>query len=364
MVKSIAACEVHSVPMTSTSGTRNGGFHQWVPSARERSRRPCMICVIGITEVLLARMVSGRTCFSISPKIFCLSGMSSSTASTTKSASRTHSAISATGRTRSTALSSSPRSRRLVAIRCFTVSRFGVCESVMVTSWPASANTCATPWPMRPEPMTAMRAFAAMKSACRIAAVGVEDVAGVEVRRLRGEEQQWAGEIRRLAKAAPRHAGQKPGARGLAALVVGKHPFGQRRAEDGWSQRIDGDAGATPLAAERLGDAIDRRLRRAIGRIAGGMTKQTAGRRHQDDLAAFTLLQHLPAGGARHQPRLRDVGIHHVEEVLGLLIDDLRHLVLAGRDDKNIEASEPVDRRVDDGRAVLLRVRPLGDNVN
>ena len=83
MVKSIAAGEVHCVPITSTSGTRNGGFHQCVPSARSRSRRPCMISVIGITEVLLARMVSGRTCFSISPKIFCFSGMSSSTASTT-----------------------------------------------------------------------------------------------------------------------------------------------------------------------------------------------------------------------------------------------------------------------------------------
>ena len=42
-----------------------------------------MISVIGMTEVLLARMVSGRTCFSISAKIFCFSGMSSSTASTT-----------------------------------------------------------------------------------------------------------------------------------------------------------------------------------------------------------------------------------------------------------------------------------------
>ena len=83
MVKSIAAGEVHCVPITSTSGTRNGGFHQCVPSARSRCCRPCMISVIGITEVLLARMVSGRTCFSISPKIFCFSGMSSSTASTT-----------------------------------------------------------------------------------------------------------------------------------------------------------------------------------------------------------------------------------------------------------------------------------------
>ena len=33
--------------------------------------------------------------------------------------------------------------------------------------------------------------------------------------------------------------------------------------------------------------------------------------------------EHLLAGGARHQPGLRDVGVHHVEKVLGLLVDDL-----------------------------------------
>ncbi len=42
-----------------------------------------MILVIGMTEVLLARIVSGRTCCSISANSFCLSGRSSSTASTT-----------------------------------------------------------------------------------------------------------------------------------------------------------------------------------------------------------------------------------------------------------------------------------------
>ena len=94
------------------------------------------------------------------------------------------------------------------------------------------------------------------------------------------------------------------------------------------------------LAAERLGDAVDRRLRRAIGGVAGGMAEQAARRRHQDDLAAAALLQHLPAGGARHQPGLRDVGVHHVEEIVGLLIDDLRHLVLAGRDHQDVDAAE------------------------
>ena len=36
-----------------------------------------------VVDVLLARIVSGRTCFSISANNFCLSGRSSSTASTT-----------------------------------------------------------------------------------------------------------------------------------------------------------------------------------------------------------------------------------------------------------------------------------------
>ena len=66
MVQAIACGDVHCVSITSTSGTRNGGFHQWVPSARSRLLRPCMIAVIGITDVLLARIVSARTWRSIS----------------------------------------------------------------------------------------------------------------------------------------------------------------------------------------------------------------------------------------------------------------------------------------------------------
>ena len=42
-----------------------------------------MMSVIGMTDVLLARIVSGRTCFSISANSFCLSGRFSDTASTT-----------------------------------------------------------------------------------------------------------------------------------------------------------------------------------------------------------------------------------------------------------------------------------------
>ena len=115
---------------------------------------------------------------------------------------------------------------------------------------------------------------------------------------------------------------------------------------------------AAPFAAERLGDAVDRRLRGAIGGVAGRMAEQPARRRHQDDLAARALLEHLPAGGARHQPRLRDVGVHHVEEIFRLLVDDLRHLVDAGGDHEDVEAAERLHRGLDDPVAIGFRRRP------
>src|ERR1700728_5372484 len=149
------------------------------------------------------------------------------------------------------------------------------------------------PCPMSPAPMTAMRACDTsftIVPARRIAAVGVEDMPGIEIGCLRREEQQRSGEVLRLAEPALRHAGEESGAHGLAALVVGEHPFGQRRAENGGAERVDRDAGHAEFAAERLGDAVDGRLRRAISGVTGGVAEETARRGHQDDLAAAALL--------------------------------------------------------------------------
>ena len=130
------------------------------------------------------------------------------------------------------------------------------------------------------------------------------------------------------------------------ALVVAEHPGGQRRAEHGRRDGVDRDSGRSPFAAQGARDAVDRRFRGAIGRVAGGMAEQPARRRHQDDLAALALRQHLPAGSARDQPALRDIGVHHVEEAFGRHVDDLRHVVLAGGDDENVDAAEARDRRL------------------
>src|SRR5579883_2915986 len=137
------------------------------------------------------------------------------------------------------------------------------------------------PWPIKPAPITAIRARAnsavmaapsARSSACRIAAIGVKNMAGVKIRSLGGEEQQRPRQVRRLAKTAFRHAGKKAFAHRGGALVVLVHPGRQRRTENRRPNGIDGDAGVAPLAAERLGDAIDSRLRCAIRGVTGGMT--------------------------------------------------------------------------------------------
>ncbi len=73
---------------------------------------------------------------------------------------------------------------------------------------------------------------------------------------------------------------------------------------------------------------------------------------------ALPLLEHLPAGGARHQPGLRDVGVHHVEEIFRLLVDDLRHLVDAGGDHEDVDAAERLHRGIDDLVAIGFRARP------
>src|SRR5262245_54584611 len=90
------------------------------------------------------------------------------------------------------------------------------------------------------------------------------------------------------------------------------------------------------------------------------MAQKPSRRRHQYYFPALALLEHLPPGSARDQPGLRHVGVHDVEKILRILVDDLRHLVLSGRDHEDIDAAECLDRRIDNRLAIRLRARPLG----
>src|SRR5260221_7172809 len=142
------------------------------------------------------------------------------------------------------------------------------------------------PWPMRPAPTIPIRALSAMALPRGVAAVGVKDVSGVEIRGFRSKEEERTSKIFRLAEAALGHPGEETGADGIGALVILEHPCSQRRAEDRRGNGVDGDAARAPLAAERLGHAVECRFRGEEGGVAGRMTEETAGRRHQDDLAA------------------------------------------------------------------------------
>ena len=75
-----------------------------------------------------------------------------------------------------------------------------------------------------------------------------------------------------------------------------------------------------------------------VARNKERLAELAARRGHQHDLAALPLFQHLPAGGARHQPGLGDVGIHHVEEIGRRLVDDFCDLVLARGDQERRRA--------------------------
>ncbi len=82
-----------------------------------------MICVIGITDVLLARIAVGDAAASMSAKICCLSARFSGPASNTTSASAIVSVKDACPVTRSAAAASWPRSLRFFVIRSCNVAR-------------------------------------------------------------------------------------------------------------------------------------------------------------------------------------------------------------------------------------------------
>src|SRR5487761_993117 len=105
------------------------------------------------------------------------------------------------------------------------------------------------PWPISPAPTTATRVLAS--STRRVTAIGIENVSGIEIGSLRGEEQERAGKIGRLAKATLRHARQEAFAHRRRALVVLVHPCGERRAEHRRPNGIHRDVGVAPFATER-----------------------------------------------------------------------------------------------------------------
>ena len=172
MVRSTTPGSTCSVRTTSTSGIRYGGFQKWVPTTRSLCAALAPISVMLMTEVLVHRMVSGGQAASSRSKTSCLRARSSNTHSTTTSAPSTASARSVVVRTRPTASSTPPAGNRPCSARKdrFAVSAPGArSRASSYTSWsatscPAAAKTWATPTPIMPPPMTAMRSAFSVQS--------------------------------------------------------------------------------------------------------------------------------------------------------------------------------------------------------
>ena len=79
------------------------------------------------------------------------------------------------------------------------------------------------------------------------------------------------------------------------------------------------------------------------------MAQESARRGHQYHFSALSLGEHLLSSRARHQPGLGNVGIHDIEKALRRHIDDLRHVVLAGGNDKDVDAPKLLHARLDHG---------------
>ena len=82
----IASGAVASVGITSSSGIFSTGEKKCMPSTRSGRRASAAIWWIGMVEVLLAKIVSGRVASSTSASTLRLSDTSSKTASITRSA--------------------------------------------------------------------------------------------------------------------------------------------------------------------------------------------------------------------------------------------------------------------------------------
>ena len=117
MVLATVSSLVFSFCVTSTSGTRCGGFQKCVPTTRSRCLSFSPIRVEGMAELLLARIVVGAVRASSSAKSCCLSGSFSGAASNTKATSFIAGAICSCAEMRPSRAGSPPSSARALSSR-------------------------------------------------------------------------------------------------------------------------------------------------------------------------------------------------------------------------------------------------------
>ena len=157
------ASDVASPRMISTNAMTGTGLKKWTPVKRSGRSVAAASRVIEIDEVLVATSAAGLRRGHRSAKIFALIASFSVAASITRSASA-NAAVSVVSAIRARAGSTAPASTmpfltaraRLAAIVAFAATARSIATSDRMTSYPASAATCAMPFPINPAPMTPM----------------------------------------------------------------------------------------------------------------------------------------------------------------------------------------------------------------
>ena len=169
-----------------------------------------------------------------------------------------------------------------------------------------------------------------------------------------GEELHGAVEVRRLAEATERDAAQHVLPDRRAVALVGVHPRGEVRAEHGRGDGVDVDAVRAPFDGQRLGQQVDRGLRRAVGGVVG-QTELPAGGRHQDHLAAAALRRSSPGPRPGTAASVwRTLTSITVSQSAGSCSTIGAGDVGARAGDDDVEPAAGVDRRPDDPVHVVL----------
>ena len=151
------------------------------------------------------------------------------------------------------------------------------------------ANTCAMPCPIRPRADDCNDSARGHGTSPRCSRRRRRGCARIKIRGARGEKQQRSREIFGLAQSAERDARQHAARVAFAFSSSSNiHAVNGERNTVG-RDGVDRDPVLAPLASQRLGEAVGRGFRGAVGAVAGRVAQLAARRGNEHHLAAATL---------------------------------------------------------------------------
>src|SRR3954454_2529774 len=200
-----------------------------------------------------------------------------------------------------------------------------------------------------------VRAFWSQRSTSgRLAAVDDHGVPDGERGLLRAQPEHGGGDLLWPAHAADGLLGDDGGAAFFSAAGEAAHHLG---VDDAGADRVDADAQGGVVERGRLRQADESVLRRGVRGLAGEALDAGA-RRRVDDRAAATGEHELDLVLHGHERTAQVDRDEAVPLVVGDLVRRLDRLLDAGVVDRNVQAAEALDRRVQ-RRSNVVRARDI-----